>query len=112
MGMPFCIGDLRSGRYRTGARREQARVLHRTRVFATGVATCVLLIASYDRPFTDQLAITPNPMLQVMPKLQGIVGSLLLSDYATKSIGSGLGLWLSRWDQLGKKYRKTRADLP
>ena len=37
-------------------------------IFATGVAACVLLIASYDRPFTGQLAIAPDPLLQVMPE--------------------------------------------
>jgi len=37
-------------------------------VFATGVASCVLLIAAYDRPFLGQLAINPDPLLQVMPE--------------------------------------------
>ncbi len=37
-------------------------------IFATGVAACVLLIASYDRPFIGQLAIGPAPLLQVMPE--------------------------------------------
>ena len=37
-------------------------------IFATGVAACVLLIASYDRPFLGQLAIGPAPLLQVMPE--------------------------------------------
>ena len=36
-------------------------------IFATGVATSVLLIAVYDRPFVGQLAIGPQPLLQVMP---------------------------------------------
>lgn len=40
-------------------------------VFATGVATCVLLILSYDRPFIGQLAVTPDPLLQVVPEGQG-----------------------------------------
>jgi hypothetical protein len=38
-------------------------------VFATGTATCVLLILSYDRPFIGQLAVTPAPLLQVMPEV-------------------------------------------
>jgi Protein of unknown function (DUF4239) len=37
-------------------------------IFATGVAACVLLIASYDRPFIGQLSIRPDPLLQVMPE--------------------------------------------
>jgi hypothetical protein len=41
-------------------------------VFATGVAACMLLIASYDRPFIGQLAIGPVSLLQVMPEAAGI----------------------------------------
>ena len=36
-------------------------------LFATGVATSVLLIAAYDRPFTGQISIGPEPLLQIMP---------------------------------------------
>ena len=36
-------------------------------LFATGVAASVLLIAAHDRPFVGQLAITPAPLLEVMP---------------------------------------------
>ena len=36
-------------------------------IFATGVATSVVLIAAYDRPFIGQLSITPEPLLQVKP---------------------------------------------
>ena len=36
-------------------------------LFATGVATSVLLIAAYDRPFIGQLSIGPEPLLQIMP---------------------------------------------
>jgi len=43
-------------------------------IFATGAAACVLLIASYDRPFIGQLAVTPDPLLQVMPEVPGNVG--------------------------------------
>jgi hypothetical protein len=37
-------------------------------VFATGVAASVVLIAAFDRPFVGQLAVTPQPLLQVMPE--------------------------------------------
>lgn len=37
-------------------------------VFATGVAACVLLIVSYDRPFVGQLSVGPQVLLQVMPE--------------------------------------------
>ena len=36
-------------------------------LFATGVAASVLLIAAYDRPFTGQISIGPQPLLQIMP---------------------------------------------
>ena len=37
-------------------------------LFATGAAACYLLIAAYDRPFTGQLSIRPDPLLNVMPE--------------------------------------------
>jgi hypothetical protein len=37
-------------------------------LFATGAAACFLIIAAYDRPFVGQLAIRPDPLLQVMPE--------------------------------------------
>ena len=37
-------------------------------LFATGVATSVLLIAAHDRPFTGQISITPEPLRQIMPE--------------------------------------------
>jgi hypothetical protein len=39
-------------------------------IFATGVAASVLLILAFDRPFVGQLAVSPQPMLQVMPDAQ------------------------------------------
>jgi hypothetical protein len=36
-------------------------------LFATGAAAAVLLIAAHDRPFIGQLAITPQPLLEIMP---------------------------------------------
>jgi hypothetical protein len=35
-------------------------------LFATGVAASVLLIAAHDRPFIGQLAVTPEPLLQIV----------------------------------------------
>jgi hypothetical protein len=37
-------------------------------MLASGVAACVLLIASHDRPFTGQISVRPDPLLQVMPE--------------------------------------------
>jgi hypothetical protein len=39
-------------------------------LFAIGVAASLLLILSYDRPFTGELSVGPNPLLQVMPELE------------------------------------------
>jgi hypothetical protein len=37
-------------------------------LFATGVATAVLLIAAHDRPFIGEISVSPDPLLQVMPQ--------------------------------------------
>ncbi|WP_271570047.1 bestrophin-like domain [Bradyrhizobium sp. CCBAU 11386] len=37
-------------------------------LFATRVATSVLLIAAHDRPFAGQISIQPEPLLQIMPE--------------------------------------------
>ena len=36
-------------------------------IFATGVATSLLLIASHDRPFAGATSVSPAPLLQAMP---------------------------------------------
>ena len=36
-------------------------------LFSAGLATTMLLILSHDRPFTGEIALTPEPLLQVMP---------------------------------------------
>jgi hypothetical protein len=38
-------------------------------IFAAGVATSILLILAHDRPFTGELSIKPDPLLQVMPEI-------------------------------------------
>src|SRR5215475_12388233 len=35
-------------------------------LFATGVSASVLLIAAHDRPFVGQIAVTPEPLLQII----------------------------------------------
>jgi Protein of unknown function (DUF4239) len=37
-------------------------------IFATGVAASMLLILAHDRPFTGEISIKPDPLLQVMPE--------------------------------------------
>ncbi|CAB3796204.1 DUF4239 domain-containing protein [Pararobbsia alpina] len=36
-------------------------------LFSAGLATTILLILSYDRPFSGVVTVTPEPLLQVMP---------------------------------------------
>ena len=37
-------------------------------IFSVGVAACVVLIASYNRPFTGEISIGPDLLLQVLPE--------------------------------------------
>jgi hypothetical protein len=37
-------------------------------LFATGVAVAVLLIATHNRPFTGEILVGPEPLLQVLPE--------------------------------------------
>jgi hypothetical protein len=37
-------------------------------LFATGVAVSILLIASHNRPFTGEISVGPDPLLQVLPE--------------------------------------------
>ena len=38
-------------------------------IFATGVAASMLLILAHDRPFTGEISIKPDALLQVMPEI-------------------------------------------
>jgi len=38
-------------------------------IFATGVAASMLLILAHDRPFTGEISIRPDALLQVMPEI-------------------------------------------
>jgi len=40
------------------------------RLFGFGVAASLLLILAHDRPFTGEISVGPNPLLQVMPALE------------------------------------------
>jgi hypothetical protein len=37
-------------------------------LLATGAGACLLVIAAYDRPFTGRLAVSAEPLMQVMPE--------------------------------------------
>ena len=39
-------------------------------LFGIGVAASLLLILAHDRPFTGELSVRPDPLLQVMPELE------------------------------------------
>jgi hypothetical protein len=49
-------------------------------IFATGVAASVLLILSHDRPFSGQLSVAPDPLLQVMPEAEPVGTKSTRSD--------------------------------
>jgi uncharacterized MnhB-related membrane protein len=38
-------------------------------LFGVGVAASLLLILAHDRPFSGELAVSPDPLLQVMPAI-------------------------------------------
>ena len=38
-------------------------------IFATGVAASMLLILAHDRPFTGEISIRPDALVQVMPEI-------------------------------------------
>ena len=39
-------------------------------LFAAGIAVSVMIIVTHDRPFTGELSIRPDPLLQVMPEIE------------------------------------------
>jgi hypothetical protein len=46
----------------------RATAMIATLIFATGAAVSVLLIASHDRPFTGEISVKPDVLLQVRPE--------------------------------------------
>jgi hypothetical protein len=42
-------------------------------LFATAISVCIVLIAAHDRPFTGQLGVRPDPLLQVQPDSAAVV---------------------------------------
>lgn len=54
-------------------------------MFASGVAACLLLIASHDRPFTGQISVGYGPLLQVMPEADA--GRQGIDDSASENKG-------------------------
>jgi uncharacterized MnhB-related membrane protein len=43
-------------------------------IFGTGLAASMLLILAHDRPFTGEISMRPDPLLQVMPEIAGSAG--------------------------------------
>lgn len=43
--------------------------------FATGIAASILLILAHDRPFTGEIAVSADPLLQVMPEANSDAGA-------------------------------------
>ena len=51
-------------------------------MFATGVAASVLLIAAHDGPFTGDVSVGPDPLLQVMPEPKASQQTMDQASYA------------------------------
>jgi hypothetical protein len=45
-------------------------------LFATAAAVCIVLIIAYDRPFTGEISVRPEILLQVAPEDRGSASSL------------------------------------
>jgi uncharacterized MnhB-related membrane protein len=43
-------------------------------IFSTGIAASMLFILAHDRPFTGEISMRPDPLLQVMPEIAGSAG--------------------------------------
>jgi hypothetical protein len=43
-------------------------------LFATGVAVSILLIASHNGPFTGEISVGPDPLLQILPEMNPLSG--------------------------------------
>jgi hypothetical protein len=39
-------------------------------LFAAGVAVSVMIILAHDRPFTGEISVRPDPLMQVMPEIE------------------------------------------
>jgi hypothetical protein len=40
-------------------------------LFATGIAVSVVLIAAHNRPFSGQISVSPDALLQILPQESG-----------------------------------------
>src|SRR6266700_1631876 len=54
-------------------------------LFATGVAVSVLLIATHNRPFTGEISVVPDPLLQVLPEGKSYTEEITKSVPADRS---------------------------
>ena len=67
MVMPVRAGSLRSGCNCHGPQRQPACLYYGDGDL--GVAASMLLILAHDRPFTGEISIRPDALLQVMPEI-------------------------------------------
>ena len=58
--------------------------------FATGVAASVLLILAHDRPFTGAIAVSAEPLLQVMPEAESRRGRKQVKRVMLGALRQGL----------------------
>src|SRR5262249_25805486 len=71
-------------------------------IFATGVAASLLLILAHDRPFTGEISIKSDPLLQVVPGIDKWLWMRLLpADFAIPTRSHQLRPWDDgRFDRL------------
>jgi hypothetical protein len=55
------------------------------RIFATGVAVSVLLIASHDRPFSGEISVKPDVLLQVIGYTLDVCSPFALTNWLEPS---------------------------
>ena len=60
-------GILHVGRHRHGHSDNRRTTAIALGIFATGIAICLVLVASHNRPFTGEISVRPDALRQVMP---------------------------------------------
>ena len=76
-------------------------------IFANGIAVSALLIAAHDRPFTGQISVGPDPLLQLLPKGNTGCGDLGITP---ETSGGDAELTLVRSPFAGAERRSGSAE--
>jgi uncharacterized protein DUF4239 len=78
-------------------------------IFATGVAASVLLIASHDRPFTGEISVGPDPLLQVMPEAEATQQGMIRHPVDNRDAFCPTGHFRSAADAISRAAIRTRV---